>query len=177
MLELRVVQRTLPWFIAVLVVIADRVTKLLITSHIDPQDVSSWIDVLPGFTLTNVHNTGIAFSLFADGGPITKVILHAVIGVAVVVIAGMLIKHESSRFLPALAFGLILGGAVGNLLDRVLYGWVIDFIHLWVRFGGKVYSWPDFNIADSAITIGACCIVLSELLSHRREEEHAPDTD
>ena len=72
---------------------------------------------------------------------------------------------------------LILGGAVGNLIDRVLYGWVIDFVHLWVRIGDRTVSWPDFNVADASISVGAVLLILNEFRVHSREPEHASDSD
>lgn len=160
--------RFVPWLTAALVVILDRATKLLIIRSIEPHDVSSWIEVMPGLTLTHVRNPGIAFSLFSDGGPLTRILLHLVIGVAVVLIAWMLVSHSRRGLVPALAFGLILGGAVGNLLDRIIFGWVVDFLHVWVRIGERIYTWPDFNVADSAISVGACLLILFELIDYRR---------
>ena len=128
-----------------------------------------------GQIVTHVRNPGIAFSLFADGGPLTRILLHLVILTAVVVIAWMVVQHGRRRLLPGLAFGLILGGAVGNLIDRVIYGWVLDFIHVWVRVGGRTWAWPDFNIADSAITTGAIVLIVFEIL--RPEPDDAPDSD
>ncbi len=164
----------LPWLTALLVVIADRITKAMILARIEP---GSWIEVMPGVALTHVHNRGIAFSLFAGGGPLTRVILHLVIFTSVVIIAAMVVRHGHHSRLGGLAFGLILGGAVGNLIDRVLYGAVIDFVHLWVRAGGRTWSWPDFNIADASITVGAVLLIASELRSGRSEHEDAPDSD
>jgi signal peptidase II len=137
----------------------------------------TWRPIFPGLTLTHVRNPGIAFSLFADGGPLTRVLLHLVIFTAVVVIAAMVVRHGRHRLLAGLAFGLVLGGAVGNLIDRVLYGWVLDFIHVWVRIGGNTYSWPDFNVADSAISTGAVLLILSELRRPSEETSNAPDSD
>ncbi len=77
-----------------------------------------------------------------------------------------------------MAFGLILGGALGNLIDRVLYGWVVDFLHVWVRIGDRSWAWPDFNVADASITCGAILLIISEILSGRgdgEEVEDAPD--
>lgn len=164
----------LPWLTALLVVIADRITKAMILARIEP---GSWIEVMPGVALTHVHNRGIAFSLFAGGGPLTRVILHLVIFTSVVIIAAMVVRHGHHSRLGGLAFGLILGGAVGNLIDRVLYGAVIDFVHLWVRAGGRTWSWPDFNIADASITVGAVLLIASELRAGRSEHEDAPDSD
>jgi signal peptidase II len=164
----------LPWLTAAVIVLLDRVSKLAIMRHLEPMDPSSWIEVFPGLTITHVRNRGIAFSLFSDGGPLSRVLLHALIGVAVVVIAWMLVNHSKRGRLPAIAFGLILGGAVGNLLDRVMYGWVVDFVHVWLRLGTTTHAWPDFNVADSAITVGAVTLIAYEILVGRKEDD-APD--
>jgi signal peptidase II len=162
-----------PWLVALTVVVADRLTKISVFENIEN---GSWHHVVPGLTLTHVRNPGIAFSLFADGGPLTRVLLHLVIFTAVVVIAWMVLRHGRQRIMSGLAFGLILGGAVGNLLDRVLYGWVLDFIHVWVRIGDRTWSWPDFNVADSAITVGAVFVIFTEIFSPQKAAD-APDSD
>lgn len=171
--------RFIPWAIALVIVGLDRATKMAVQEHLP---VGSMVPVFPGLSISHVHNRGIAFSLFADGGPMSRIVLHIVILSAVALIAWMLIRHSHDRLLPVAAFGLILGGAVGNLVDRVLHGWVVDFIHVWIQLGGKTYSWPDFNVADSAITVGACLLVLFELRGHGASQEaatddHAPDPD
>jgi signal peptidase II len=167
--------RTLiPWCTAVAIVIADRATKMLVLEHIP---VGGWRSVFPGVALTHVHNRGIAFSLFSEGGWLSRVVLHGVILTAVVLIAWMLFRHGQRQPMAGLAFGLILGGALGNLVDRVMYGWVIDFIHIWVRVGDRSWAWPDFNVADSAITIGASLLILNEFLIQRRGAHDASDSD
>lgn len=163
-----------PWLTALVVLVLDRITKMLVVEHLP---IGSWTPVMPGFALTHVHNRGIAFSLFADGGWLSRILLHLVILTAVVVIAAMAVRHGHHRRLAGLAFGLILGGALGNLADRVLYGWVIDFLHLWVRVGQRVWSWPDFNVADSAITIGAVLLIVQELWRSQPGDEHASNSD
>lgn len=164
----------IPWITAVLVVVADRVTKNMLMDRLEP---GGWIEVSSGLALTHVHNPGIAFSLFADGGPLTRVFLHLVIFTSVVIIAAMVVRHAHNSRLAGVAFGLILGGALGNLIDRVLYGWVVDFIHVWARIGGRTISWPDFNVADAGITCGAILLIISEIMNARRKEEDAPDSD
>jgi signal peptidase II len=167
--------RTLiPWCTAIAIVIADRLTKLLVIREIP---VGGWRSVAPGVALTHVHNRGIAFSLFSEGGWLSRIILHGVILTAVVLIAWMLFRHGQRQPMAGLAFGLILGGAVGNLIDRVMYGWVVDFIHLWVRIGDRSWAWPDFNVADSAITVGAGLLILNELLIQRHSTDDASDSD
>jgi signal peptidase II len=163
----------LPWITAVVIVMLDRFTKAAVLARLLP---GAWVEVCPGIALTHVHNPGIAFSLFAGGGPLTRVLLHLVIFTSVVIIAAMVVRHAHHSRLAGLAFGLILGGAVGNLIDRVLYGWVIDFVHLWVRVGGRTWSWPDFNVADAAISIGAVLLIISELRNQPRGDD-APDAD
>jgi signal peptidase II len=164
----------LPWLAAALVVVADRITKILILSRIEP---GGWVEVLPGFALTHVHNRGIAFSFFAGGGPLTRILLHLVIFTSVVIIAAMVVRHGHHSRLGGLAFGLILGGAVGNLIDRVLYGHVVDFVHLWAKIGGRTWSWPDFNIADASITCGALLLIANEFRYQRSEPDDASNSD
>jgi signal peptidase II len=164
----------LPWLTAILVVVADRITKAMILARLEP---GGWIEVFPGFAITHVHNRGIAFSLFAGGGPLTRIILHLVIFTSVVIIAAMVVRHGHHSRLGGLAFGLILGGAVGNLIDRVLYGSVIDFVHLWTKLAGRTWAWPDFNVADASITIGAVLLIANEFRGQRSERDDAPDTD
>ena len=164
----------LPWIAALLVVGADRITKSMILARIEP---GSWVEIMPGLALTHIHNRGIAFSLFAGGGPLTRMLLHLVIFTSVVIIAAMVVRHGHHSRLGGLAFGLILGGAVGNLIDRVLYGAVIDFVHMWVRIGGRAWSWPDFNVADASITFGAALLIANEFRSPRDESDDAPDSD
>ena len=163
----------IPWLTALLVVVADRFTKMAVLERLEH---GSWHHVFPGLTISHVRNPGIAFSLFADGGPLTRVVLHLVILTAVVVIAWMVVRHGRHRIMSGIAFGLVLGGAVGNLIDRVLYGWVLDFIHVWIRVGDRIWSWPDFNVADSAITVGAVLLILIEIV-RPENPEHAPDSD
>jgi signal peptidase II len=163
----------LPWIAALLVVVVDRVTKAMIIAKIDP---GSWIELAPGVAFTHINNRGIAFSLFAGGGPLTRMVLHLVIFTSVVIIAAMVVRHGHHSRLGGLAFGLILGGAVGNLIDRVLYGAVIDFVHLSAKFAERVWSWPDFNVADASITVGAILLIANEFRTHRSTEDDAPDT-
>lgn len=171
-------KRLLPWMTAISILVLDRWTKALVLEHL-PFSSFTEVRLLPGLSLTHVHNTGIAFSLFADGGPLSRVLLHAVILTSVVVIAWILVRHSGDRIATAVAFGMVLGGAVGNLIDRMLYGWVIDFIHLWVDVGGRIRSWPDFNVADSAITVGAALLVIAELTAKtpKNEGSDAPNSD
>jgi len=129
------------------------------------------IQVIPGFfRLTHTENTGAAFSLFADSPSHWKTAL--LIGfslLAMVIVTVLLWKQTRALTMTGVALSLILGGAVGNLWDRLASGRVVDFLLFYV----KRYEWPVFNLADSAIVIGAGLLVL-EILLHKAPAEQAP---
>lgn len=142
--------------IAAAVLVADRLTKLWIVSHIPSgQDIT----VIPRFfRLTHVYNNGAAFSLFADTPSPDRVrwMLIAFSVVAIVIVLGVLWKASRVINTTSVALALILGGAAGNLYDRLASRYVIDFLAFNI-FG---YHYPDFNVADSCIVIGACLLLL-----------------
>ena len=122
------------------------------------------VPVLPCFNLTLLYNTGAAFSFLAQAGGWQRwffLLLSLAISIVLVIWIGRLQRGQT---LLALALSLILGGAVGNLIDRVVHGHVIDFIDLYY----DRWHWPAFNVADSAITVGAILLVLDNLYSTRR---------
>ena len=132
------------------VVFFDRITKIFFSNNLALQE--SWPVIRNFFHMTLVHNTGIAFGLFKNAG-----VVFIVIPAIAVILLGYNIYYyknneEKLSRLYIVAFSLILGGAVGNLIDRILFGYVVDFIDFQV--------WPVFNIADSAITIGAVIIAI-----------------
>ena len=134
----------------IIVAFIDQATKGLIVSSM-PLD--SGFEVIAGFfDIVHFRNTGAAFSLFASGGVI-KTIFLALTSIAALFIIAFLIKDEKRR-LNVISFSLIAGGAAGNLIDRVRLGYVVDFLF----FSIAGYHWPAFNVADSAITIGAALI-------------------
>lgn len=142
--------------IAAAVVALDRLSKLWIGEHV-PR--GSFITLIPGvFRLSHVFNTGAAFSLFAESLSPTLVrnvlILFSI--VAAIVVLGMIWRVGRAFSLTALALALILGGALGNLYDRVRFSYVVDFLEVRIIH----YHWPDFNLADSAIVTGACLLLL-----------------
>jgi signal peptidase II len=141
--------------LAALVVIADRCSKLWIVHHINPGYA---IPVIPGvFRLTHVLNTGAAFSLFDSVSPI--VVRNSLIAfsvIAVIVVLAMLWRVGRDLSLTGVALALILGGAVGNLYDRIRFSHVVDFLEVHIVH----YHWPDFNVADSCIVIGACLLLI-----------------
>lgn len=139
-------------WLAGLVLVLDQVTKLaVIDSLVAYQDV---IPLTGFFNLVHVHNTGAAFSLFADQPGWQRGFFIAVALVATAVLTYLLRKPHDHALFPA-ALSLILGGAVGNLVDRVLYGHVIDFLD----FHLGTWHWPAFNVADAAITLGAGLLI------------------
>ena len=141
--------------IAALVVVADRVSKLAVEQHLM---LGGAYTVIPHvFRITHVLNTGAAFSAFAEtASPV--VVRYGLIGfsvLAIVIVGSMLWKAGRAFTLSGLALALILGGAIGNLYDRIWLHYVVDFLEVHIIY----YHWPDFNIADSAIVIGACLLI------------------
>ena len=153
--------RSLHFLIALLVVLLDRWTKRLASARIA---MYAHIQVIPGFfRLTHTENTGAAFSLFADSPSHWKTAM--LIGfsvIAMLVVSVLLWKQSHAVTITGVALSLILGGAVGNLWDRVASGKVVDFLLFYV----KQYQWPVFNLADSAIVVGASLLVI-EILFHK----------
>lgn len=144
-----------------LVVGLDQLSKLLAEHWLEPFRP---VPVLPSFNLTLMYNSGAAFSFLADAGGWQRwlfVALAVAISLALVV---WLVRLPAGRHWQALALALLLGGALGNLIDRVLYGQVIDFIQLYYRD----WYWPTFNLADSAISIGAVLLVLEFMFGPSR---------
>ena len=157
--------RWLMLVIAALVVVLDRVTKLWIVAHILP---GHGIVVIPKiFRLTHVLNTGAAFSMF-EGSASPVLVRNLLVGfsiIAVVVVLVLIWKMGRSVSLMSVALALILGGAIGNLYDRIRYLHVVDFLEVHIVH----YHWPDFNVADSAIVVGACLLLLEMLRPQRSE--------
>lgn len=149
-------RKSLPWFgIAGLVILLDQLSKWLILESF--QNGES-VPVTGFFNLVLVYNPGAAFSFLAGAGGMQKwffVILALAISAW---IAFMLIRHPEQKR-QGLALSLILGGAIGNVIDRIAHGAVVDFLDVYVG----VYHWPAFNVADAAITLGAILMVWDAL--------------
>ena len=146
--------------LAVLVVLLDQLSKTLIVGMFqlyDSRPVTSW------FNLVRVHNSGAAFSFLAGASGWQRWFFVGMGTLASGFIVWMLKKHPTQK-LFCFAISMILGGAIGNVVDRLLHGHVVDFIQL--HYGG--WFFPSFNLADSAITLGAICLILDELLRVRR---------
>jgi len=154
----------LKWlWVSVLVVILDQVTKQLAESRLtggEPVEIYSW------FNLILAYNRGAAFSFLSDAAGWQRWFFIIVGGVAVVVILFWMRRLSSSEHLTATSLALILGGAVGNIIDRFLYGHVVDFI----QWHYQDWYWPAFNIADSAITVGVTFLIAGSLVSRRGDD-------
>jgi signal peptidase II len=157
-----------PLLIALAVLLLDRITKRVVGQTIPLDDV---VNIVPGFfRLTHLENTGAAFSLFADStSPFRTALLIAFSVAALAVVSVLLWKDRNVFHSGTLALSLILGGAVGNLWDRLADGKVTDFLDFYIG----VHHWPPFNIADSAIVVGALLLLIRMLRKDQRAQNAA----
>jgi signal peptidase II len=147
--------------LAVVVVLLDQLSKTLVIGALqlnDSRTLTAW------FNLVRVHNSGAAFSFLAGASGWQRWFFVGLGTVASAFIVWMLKKHPGQK-LFCFAVTMIMGGAIGNVIDRLLHGYVVDFIQ--VHWGAKYY-FPSFNVADSAITLGAMLLILDEVLRVRR---------
>jgi signal peptidase II len=161
----------MPAVIAFSIVLLDRITKIQIRHSLGDYDA---IPVIHGWLrIVHTENPGAAFGVLADGNPLLRSIILIGVSTGVLLfVAWALWTHSASfsNLLTRVGLSMILGGALGNLYDRAVHGTVTDFIELYR--GG--WSFPAFNVADSAITVGAC-LLLIDLLRPHREIKHAPE--
>jgi len=151
----------LPWLgLALVILIVDQFTKIMVLGYYRLGDSTR---VTGFFNLVRVHNEGAAFSFLADASGWQRWFFTAVGIGAALFIVWMLRSHPGQR-LFAFAMSCILGGAIGNVIDRMVHGYVVDFL----QFHHSGWYFPSFNVADSAITIGAVSLILDELLRVRR---------
>ena len=158
--------KRLPWLllISALAFVTDRLTKLWVAHRIGyGEDIILLPRVL---SLSYWTNDGAAFSMFADSASPHKVRIGLIVFtcIAALAVLAALIRLGSRVTLTTVALALILGGAIGNVHDRIVYGSVVDFISVYIYH----YHWPDFNIADSCIVIGACLLFLDSLRPHKK---------
>ena len=145
------------WLLAaVVIVVLDLWTKNIATQSLilyRPVELTSWLN------LTLAHNYGAAFSFLSDAGGWQRWLFTGLASVVTVVLVVWLFRLPAREKLTAAALGLIIGGAVGNLVDRVIHGYVVDFIDVYYRD----WHWPAFNLADSAITCGVILLLVDGL--------------
>lgn len=149
------------YWLAALVVVLDQYTKYLADSLLSYRVP---VEVFPGLNMTLVYNQGAAFSFLSDAGGWQRwffITLSTAISLGLIV---WIRKIEADRIWMLAGMALVLGGALGNLIDRSLYGYVIDFIDVYYQS----WHWPAFNIADSAITVGAACLLL-DMFQHKED--------
>ena len=158
----------LPWLgLAFIVLLADQFTKVLV---IGSYQLGDSLQITSFFNLVRVHNSGAAFSFLA-GATGWQRWFFTIIGVLAAVVILWLLKSHAGQKLFAFALACILGGALGNVLDRLLYGYVVDFLQFHWSWLAPVFPggyFPAFNLADSAISLGVACLILDELLRVRR---------
>jgi len=149
------------------VLVLDHVTKWLARTRLDPERA---IEVIPGYLrISYVSNTGVAFGLFRDlDSPWKPYVLAVMAIVAVVVIFVYSSRMPSSRRLLQSALAVIMGGILGNFVDRILQGYVVDFIEFHIRDN---FYWPTFNVADSAITVGIGLLLIDAVKNTEPDEE------
>jgi signal peptidase II len=156
------------FLIAALVVALDRYTKWLIAHRLSMHDS---ITVIPGFfRIIHTENPGAAFGLFADSPSQWKVALLIIFSLVALAIVSLLLWKNSHRLTSTgIGLSLILGGALGNLWDRIVSRHVVDFLLFYI---GR-YQWPAFNVADSAIVVGACLLVFEIVFTKSPSEQSA----
>lgn len=162
--------REVYFFLATAVLIMDQVTKLIVARAIP---LNESVSVIPGFfRISHVLNRGAAFSLFADArSPLAPIALLLFSAIVMAVISVILVRSKRVINRTNIGLALILGGAMGNFLDRLLMGSVVDFLAF--RLGS--YHWPDFNLADSGIVIGSGLLLL-DVIFHREESASGANT-
>jgi signal peptidase II len=160
--------RRLYLLIAGIVFFLDRWSKSLIAQRVS---LYTHIQVIPGFfRITHTENTGAAFSMFADSTAPWKIGLLVGFSVlALLVVSALLWKNHPSHLVTGIGLSLIMGGALGNLWDRLARGRVIDFLLVYV----KQYQWPVFNLADSAIVVGAGLLIVEMLFGRSHSSPSA----
>jgi|SRR5437660_10852 len=160
--------RALHFLLAVAVIVLDRWSKRLVAAHIA---MYAYIQVIPGcFRLTHTENSGSAFSLIPDASSRWKIVLLIGFSVIAMLVVLALLWRQNRAFSNAgIALSLILGGAIGNLWDRVANGRVVDFLLVYV----KQYQWPVFNLADSAIVCGAILLAIEMVFAKSHAESAA----
>jgi signal peptidase II len=155
----------LKWlWLSLLAVILDQGSKLVIAGSMQ---LYQSIPIMPYFNLTYVHNTGAAFSFLSEAGGWQRWFFAGLAFVISIVIAVWLARLKQHETLLAVALSLVLGGAIGNLIDRLAYGYVIDFLDVYYQ----TWHWPAFNIADSAITLGVILMLVESFGLGKSEEK------
>ena len=150
-------------WVSVLIILIDQSTKWLAVTSLSAYQP---VPVMPMFNLTLAYNTGAAFSFLSDAGGWQRWFFIALTLVVVTMLLNWIWRMRAEERLHALSISLILGGAIGNLIDRVWLGYVIDFLDVYYQ----TYHWPIFNVADSAITIGVVLLIYDLFVNDHGED-------
>ena len=158
-----IMKTTTTSFLIIFLVVLDQISKILISSYLS---LGESLNLLPFLNFTLIHNSGIAFSFFDDGGNISRWLLVAAVSGILAYLLFLMYKITSKNRLELMSFILIISGGLGNLVDRVFLGYVVDFVHVFYQD----YSFYVFNLADSYITVGII-LYLSYFFFIERAEE------
>jgi signal peptidase II len=151
-------KNSLMWLLlSLIILILDQITKTWVSTHLS---FNQPINILPYFDLRLLHNTGAAWSILADQGGWQRWFLSLLAIIVSIVIMVWLTRLDSKQRWLACALALILGGALGNVMDRIIYGYVVDFIDIYYQ----AWHWPAFNIADIGISIGAVMLLIDAII-------------
>ena len=152
-------------WLTIICLIVDQVTKQWVAGSMD---LYQSINVWPFFDITYVHNLGAAFSFLADQGGWQRWFFTAVAAIASIVFVVWLAKTPKEQTMLSVAFALMLSGALGNLIDRVMFGYVIDFLDFYIGSS----HWPAFNVADASIFIGAAFMILDSFKNQSSDKSN-----
>ncbi|AWB68541.1 lipoprotein signal peptidase [Saccharobesus litoralis] len=163
-------QTGLRWiWIAIVVLVLDQVTKLAI---LDSFQLYERVNYTSFFNLVYVQNFGAAFSFLSDAGGWQRYFFTGIAIAAVVLLSVWMYKTPADKRLMPIGFSLILGGALGNLYDRISYGYVVDFLDFYYQN----WHWPAFNVADMGIVVGAGLVLLDSFINQEDEQKSNPST-
>ncbi len=154
------------WWLALLVLVADQLSKVWVLQNFS---LGESVQLLPVFNFTYARNYGAAFSFLGDAGGWQRWLFTAIAVVVTCVLSVWLSRLQRSQLKLSLALMLIIAGAIGNLIDRSLYGYVVDFLHVYYQ----EWHYPVFNIADCAITIGAGLLIWDSFSSDEQTQTRA----
>ena len=153
-------------WLSALIVVADQLTKWLAQGMLTPYQP---VPVVPMFNLTLAYNTGMAFSFLSDAGGWQRWMFIILTLIVVSVLFSWIWRMRAQERLHAISIALIIGGAIGNLIDRVWLGFVIDFLDVYYH----TYHWPIFNVADSAIFVGVVLLIIELFFNqHEKQDDH-----
>ena len=164
-MKVSLMQSGLKWlWLSIVVLVLDQWTKLLATENLVLHDP---VPIMPSFNIMLAHNTGAAFSFLSDAGGWQRwFFIVLAIGVSIVLVIWLARLAAQQRW-TAISLTLILGGAIGNVWDRIQYGYVVDFIQVYY----DEWYWPAFNIADSAIFVGAAMLIIESFRGENNEKQ------